>query len=117
MAIYTEINGFTVWQDDGYEKYKGKHKLTGTVAAGMCLLFSQWLRENSLSYDTAEDVHANTSGIRDGNRIDIHEEYDLSDDGRYQVTFLWGLENGLFYAEVWDKWNDEDVGYIEITSC
>lgn len=113
MSKYIEINGFEVWEDD-YHNYKGKYNLTGTFAAGMCLLFAKWLNENDLSYDAAEDVYDNTSGLRNGNRLDIHENYNLTEDGRYQISFLWGLENGIIYAEVYDSFDDKYIGYIEI---
>ena len=113
MYNYTEIRGFKVFEDNYYE-YKGKYELTGTFAAGMCLLFAQWLSANDLSDDTAEDVYNNTSGLRDGNRLDLHENYYLTDDGRYQISFLWGLENGLVLAEVYDSDEDTYVGWIRI---
>lgn len=113
MTKYTEINGFTVLEDN-YDDYRNKYKLTGTFAAGMCLLFAQWLRENDLSDDTAEDVYNNTSAIRDGNRLDIHDNYNLTENGHYQISYLWGLENGIVYAEVYDAWNDRYIGNIEI---
>lgn len=64
--------------------------------------------------DSAEDVYNNTSCLRDGNRLNIHENYDLTEDGYYQITFLWGMENGNVYAEVYDTEEDRYVGYIEI---
>lgn len=113
MRDYTEINGFRVWEHD-YDDYKGKYSLPGIYAEGMCLRFAQWLNENDISEDSAEDVYNNTSAIRDGNRLDIHDEYDLTDDGRYQISFLWALENGIVYAAVYDREEDAWVGEIEI---
>ena len=113
MMNYTMINGFTVWEDD-YVNYKGKYELTGTFAEGMCMKFARWMNENDISWDSAEDVYDNTSALRDGNRLDIHENYNLTDDERYQISFLWGLENGNVYAEVYDTVVDKYIGYIEI---
>ena len=113
MNNYIGINGFTVWEDD-YDNYKGKYKLTSTFAEGMCMKFARWMNENDISWDSAEDVYNNTSVLRDGNRLDIYENYDLTDDGRYQISFLWGLGNGNVYAQVYDTEADKYVGYIEI---
>lgn len=113
MQDYTMINEFTVWKDD-YNNFKGKYKLTDTFAEGMCMKFARFLNENYFSEDSAEEIYNNTSCLRDGNRLDIHENYDLTDDGHYQISFLWGLENGIVYAEVYDTKADKYVGYIEI---
>ena len=73
MMNYTEIAGFKVLNDD-YDDYKDKYELTGIIGEGMCMRFARWLNENDLSEDTAEDVYNNTSGLRDGNRLDIHDD-------------------------------------------
>ena len=113
MRNYTEINGFRVWEHD-YDIYKGTYHLESIFGDGMCMRFSRWLNENDISYDTAEDVYNNTSAIRDGNRLDIHDNYSLTDDGRYQITYLWALENGIVYATVFDFKENKWVGEIEI---
>lgn len=113
MSDYIKIEGFNVWNDN-YDDYKGKYELSGIIGEGMCMRFARWLSENNLSEDTAEDVYNNTSGLRDGNRLDIHENYYLSDDGRYQISYIWALENGIVYAEVYDSDKDEYVGNIEV---
>lgn len=113
MHNYTTIAGFTIWKDD-YSNYKNQYKLTGTFAEGMCMKLARFLNENELSYDSAEEVYNNTSCLRDGNRLDIYGDYDLTDDGHYQISFLWGLENGNVYAEVYDTEEGVFIGYIEI---
>ena len=115
MRNYTEINGFRIWEHD-YDKFKGKIKLTGVFAEGMCMSFARWLNNYGISDDTAEDVYNNTSALRDGNRLDIHENYSITDDDRYQIAYLWGLENGIVYATVLDSEEDKWVGDIEIHS-
>lgn len=113
MKNYETIGGFRVWEHD-YDRFKGTYNLEGIFAEGMCFRFARWLNENDISYDTPEDVYNNTSAIRDGNRLDIHDNYDLTDDGRYQIAFLWALENGIVYATVLDREEDKWVGDIEI---
>lgn len=109
------IEGFKVWKDD-YDNFKGKYNLNGTMAYGMCFRFAEWLRENTDFYidESGEEVLNNTSGLRDGNRLDIHSNYWLTEDGKYQISFLWALENGIVYAEVYDSEEDKYVGYIEV---
>ena len=113
MKNYTEINGFRVWEHD-YDRFKETYHLESIFADGMCFRFSRWLNENDLSEDTPMDVYNNTSAIRDGNRLDIHENYDLTEDGRYQVAYLWALENGIVYATILDREENRWVGEIEI---
>lgn len=113
MRNYTEINGIRVWEHE-YDEYKGKYKLNRLYADGMCVEFAKWANENDISDDTIEDVYDNTSGIRDGNRLDIMENYNLTADGRYQIAYLWALENGIVYATVYDSIEDKWVGEIEI---
>lgn len=105
---------YTVWLDDYDKNYKGKYKLNGTMAYGMCLRFAEWLRDNTCYIDEdGFDVLNNTSGLIDGNRLDIHENYILSDNG-YEIGYLWAMKNGNVYAEVYDRETDEWIGSIEV---
>ena len=98
-----------------YEENENKYKLNSVFAAGMCYYFAEWLNNHSISEDTAEDVYNNTSGIRDGCRLDIHEDYCLDDEeARYYISYLWALENGIIYAAVYDNMDDRYIGDIEI---
>ena len=57
----------------------------------------------------------NTSGLRDGCRLDIHDNYCLDyDEERYQISYLWALENGIIYASVYDTMENRYIGDIEI---
>ena len=98
-----------------YEENENKYKLNSVFAAGMRYYFSEWLNSHSLSEDTTEDVFNNTSALRDGCRIDIHENYCLDyDEERYQISYLWALENGIIYAAVYDTMENRYIGDIEI---
>ena len=98
-----------------YEENENRYKLNGVFAAGMCYYFAEWLNNHSISEDTAEDVYNNTSEIRDGCRLDIHDNYYLDyDDERYQISYLWALENGIIYASVYDTEEGCHIGDIEI---
>ena len=98
-----------------YEENKNKYKLNGVFAAGMCYYFAEWLNNHSISEDTAEDVYNNVSEIRDGRRLDIHEDYCFDDEEkRYYISYLWALENGIIYAAIYDNVDDRYIGDIEI---
>ena len=98
-----------------YEENENRYKLNGVFAAGMCYYFAEWLNSHSISEDTTEDVFNNTSALRDGCRIDIHENYCLDyDEERYQISYLWALENGIIYAAVYDTMENRYIGDIEI---
>ena len=73
------------------------------------------MNNHTISEDTAEDVYNNTSEIRDGCRLDIHEDYCLDDEEeRYYISYLWALENGIIYATIYDNVDDRYIGDIEI---
>lgn len=98
-----------------YDENKNKYRLNSIFAAGMCYYFSEWLNDHDIAEDTTEDVINNTSGIRDGCRLDIHDNYYLDyDDKRYQISYIWALENGIIYAAVYDSTEDHYIGDVEI---
>lgn len=98
-----------------YEENENKYQLNSVFAAGMRYYFSEWLNSHSISEDTTEDVFDNTSALRDGCRIDIHDNYYLDyDEERYQISYLWALENGIIYASVYDTMENRYIGDIEI---
>ena len=98
-----------------YEENENKYQLNSVFAAGMRYYFSEWLNSHSISEDTTEDVFDNTSALRDGCRIDIHDNYYLDyDEERYQISYLWALENGIIYASVYDTMENHFIGDIEI---
>lgn len=98
-----------------YKENENKYKLNSVFAAGMCYYFAEWLNDHSISADTVDDVYDNVSEIRDGCRLDIHENYYFDyDDERYQLGYLWALENGVIYAAVYDADKDRFIGDIVI---
>lgn len=107
------INGFTI-TNSIYDRVENTYKINEVFATGMCFYFSEWMRNNYISDDTTEDVYNNTSGVRDGCRLDIHDNYNLTDDGRYQISYLYALENGIIYAAVYDAEENCYIGDIEI---
>lgn len=117
MEKYVELVGFKMWNFN-YEEYRSKYKLNKPEIYGMCLIFSEWLKFNSpfCFEESGEDVLNNTSSLRNGNRLDLMDNYFLDLDGRYQIDYIWALKNGIVYATVYDSWNDSYVGHIEI-SC
>ena len=99
-----------------YKEYKGKYNLSGIEVDGMIYRFSRWLKNNEISYDDVDDVYNNTSCLRDGNRLDIHDSYLLkTDDRTYSIEFIWATENGVMFATLYDKEQDCWFGDIVIT--
>ena len=114
MTISAYGNNFEVLES-AYNENENTYKLNSVFAAGMCFYFAEWLNNNTISEDTAEDVYNNTSGLRDGCRLDIHDNYYLDyDDERYQIGYIWALENGIIYAAVYDTEENCYIGDIEI---
>ena len=109
MGKLTEINGVNVFEYE-YEKWKAKENVNSLTAEGMCFRFANWLRENGIADDTAEDVYNNTSGIRDGNRLDIHDNYVWEE---LEITFLYTV-NGTVWAVLYDPEDDRYYGEVEI---
>lgn len=75
--------------------------------------FARWLCENSIADECAEEVYNNTSAIRDGNRLDIHDDYIFDDEEKYEISFLY-VENAILYTVIYNNESDEFVGKIEI---
>lgn len=98
-----------------YNENENKYRLNSVFAAGMCYYFSEWLNDHGIAEDTTEDVFNNTSGLRDGNRLDIYDNYYFDyDNKRYQISYIWALENGIIYATIYDAMKDRYIGDIEI---
>lgn len=111
-----KINDITILLEDDYHNYKGEYTLNGLHVLGMIGALYRWLQEYSLvdELTTFNDVYDNISGLRDGNRLDIMDNYNLTDDGKYQISYIWALENGIVYATVYDREEDKYIGNIEI---
>ena len=89
-------------------------KIDSLTAAGMVYRFYQWIREGNLPgpYDySIEDVDNNLSGIRDGCRLDLMDDYRLSDE--LYISYLFYINGCTWAALVKDG---EYYGDIEI-SC
>lgn len=98
-----------------YKENENKYELNSVFAAGMCYYFSEWLNDHGIAEDTTEDVFNNTSGLRDGSRLDIYDNYYFDyDNKRYQISYIWALENGIIYASVYDSIEDRYIGDVEI---
>lgn len=106
----TEINGINVF-DYEYNDYRNKNEINALVAEGMCYRLSVFLNANDISYDSPEDVYNNTSAIRDGNRLDIHDNYEW--ENGLEISFIYSV-NGTCWAVLYDTENDIWYGEIEI---
>lgn len=111
MTININGNNFDVLES-AYDENENTYKLNSVFAAGMCFYFAEWINNNGISEDTTEEVYNNTSAIRDGCRLDIHDNYCI--DERYEISYLWALENGIIYATIYDTEENCYIGDIEI---
>lgn len=91
-------------------KYRNNTTINSVIALGMVFKLYRWLGYYGYE-DTIEDVYNNTSGIRDGNEIHIHDEYKF-DDGLY-ISYLY-YHNGNVWAVLIDKANDSWYGEFEL---
>lgn len=96
-----------------YETWRGKE--INSLEYYGAIFFLRNFINNYLGYeDDYDDVYENTSSIRDGNRIDIHDNYSLNlDDMELEISFVY-VVNGLVYAAVYDSENDTWYGEIEL---
>lgn len=111
-----ELDNLNVFEYE-YDKYKGKNEISSLVAEGACFRFAEWLKSKGYEEEPG-DVMANTSGIRDGNRLDIHDNYQMNYLGydvpdNIEITFLY-IHNNMLWAVLYDKADDSYYGEIEI---
>ena len=95
-----------------YDTYKGKEKLSSLVGEGIAFRFNHWLYEKDIIDETVEDTYGNMSGVRDGNRIDIHDNYRIPGTTK-EFSFLYSVNNTV-WAAVWDTKESKYVGEVEI---
>lgn len=96
-----------------YDKYRGA-KASGLEACGACLMFAQFMQEHGYDWVDADEVWNNTSGLRDGNRLDFMDNYEI-DDGEQVLEFTYMyIVNGTVWAVLYDPEEDSYIGDIEI---
>ena len=110
--LIEERNGEDIFEYTA-PKYRGNTTINSVIALGMIFKLYRWLVYNGCE-DTIEDVYNNTSGIREGNEIHIHDDYkfDYEDDGLY-ISYLY-YHNGNVWAVLYDKANDSWYGEFEL---
>ena len=115
MSEYKEICGYTVWNFNFDEEYG--YAINGLMATGACFQVAVWLNNEDISDDTPLDVYnSNTSGIRDGNRLDFMDDYLLGEENgnEYYLSNIYIHVNGLVYIHVYNSTEGKYEGYIEI---
>lgn len=95
-----------------YDAFKGKNHLSSIEREGIIFRFSNWLNENDISDDTPHDVYNNTSEVRDGNRFDIHDNYEIFGTD-LEISYIYSV-NGTVWAVLYDSENDRYYGEMEI---
>ncbi len=79
------INGTNIFEHDG--SCRGKEKVNSIASYGMVFMLYNWLVNNG-EEETSEGVFANTSGLRDGNARDIHDEYRFDLSGENEDLYI-----------------------------
>lgn len=99
-----EWNGNNIFEHD-YDQWKGHEDCNSLVGYGVAYKFHRWLRDNDIvdEYTSVDDTYGNMSGSRDGNRYDIHDNYELFEwkNGEYissgmEISFLYVVNGNLW---------------------
>jgi hypothetical protein len=94
-------------------KYRGIDKINSVIAEGMRYRLYAWLRENGIEEDI-EDVRNNTSGIREGNEVQIIDDYLFDyDEGDVRISYLY-YHNGTVWAVLYDWAENRWYGEFEL---
>lgn len=90
--------------------YNGKSKINSLEADGLRLRLYRFLMGMDMEIEM-DDVYDNTSGIRNGNEVQLYDDYWFSDD--LYISYLYAY-NGTAWAVLYDKANDNWYGEFEI---
>ena len=104
-----------------YDRWRNHEDCSELIGYGVAYKFWRWLKNVDLiGFDeTVDDVWENLSGVRDGNRYDIHDDYAICNyeeelyDTKIFINFLY-VVNGNLWATLYDKANNTWYGDIEI---
>ena len=109
MKCIEKRNDVNVFEyNDG--RYAGKSKINSLEAEGLIYRLYRWLNENGYE-EEIEDVRNNASPIRNGNEIQLMDNYPF--DGRIEISFLYSY-NGTAWAVLYDTLNDRWYGEFEL---
>ncbi len=112
--LKTKMYGVNIFEHD-YDRWRDRETKT-LEGMGAAFKFAEWMRYEGLldDYETDLDVWNNMSGLRDGNRLDIHDNYRFFDpDNGLEIAFLY-IVNGNVWAVLLDTKNDAWFGDFEI---
>lgn len=94
-------------------QYRGRDIIDGVIADGMRLRLYNWLRENGNEEDI-EGVYNNTSGIREGNEIQLYDNYKFDwDEDRLYISYMY-YYNGNVWAVLYDEETKDWYGEFEL---
>ena len=110
VKLKETINGYNIFEYDARE-WRGKEHLNSIEYYGICFMFSEFLKGMGLYEDPIEVVE-NTSGIREGNEIHIHDDYKFFDTNLV-MSYIF-TANKTVWVVLYDKENDNWYGEIEI---
>ena len=113
MGKYIETrNGVRIYEYEA-PKYRGIYHINSVIADGMRYRLYEWLRENGIE-ESIEDVYNNTSGIREGNEVQIIDDYKFDyDENQLYISYLY-YHNEMVWAVLYDKADDKWYGEFEL---
>lgn len=120
-----EIGGkeFYLFTSMEYEKNENNqyYEVQTLAGYGAITLLNNFLNLWLGFEETIEDTNNNTSGLRDGNRIDIHDNYPFSEmlgldtnGEKWEISYLWITKNGTAFMCIYNATQDDEVGFIEL---
>lgn len=122
-----EIGGreFYLFTDMEYEKNEdNSYEVQSLSYYGAIALLNDFLNTWLCYEETIQETMSNTSELRDGNRIDIHDNYSFSEilgldtNGDeweiWEISNIWITKSGLAYIEIYNTTQECKVGFIEL---
>lgn len=109
--VINKINNIDIFEYS-YNDWKNSNELNPLEGEGANFRFYRWLKKNIDTEINIEDVWNNTSAIRDGNRIDIHDNYEFFNT-KLQISFLY-VVNSNVWVVLYNPQDDSWYGEFEI---
>lgn len=108
---FANINNVDIFEHiPGKYSNNGKTEINSLEADGLRMRLYRFLEDIDMEIDM-EDVYNNTSGIRNGNEVQLIDDYWFSDD--IYISYLYSY-NGTAWAVLYDKANNDWYGEFEI---
>ena len=106
-------NGVNIFEYEA-TKYRGKETVNGVIADGMVLRLYQWLIDHDIDDYAIDELYGSyTSGIRNGNEIQLIDNIPFDYDSDLYISYMY-YYNGTVWAILYDKANNDWYGEFEL---